>query len=71
LLASNQSLTAKSFLNSWTPLKVAVGITTNDKPGYLTSKYGFDKETPLAVLNDTDYHDPVSTPKDWRGQRAP
>jgi hypothetical protein len=51
--------------------KVAVGITTNDKPGYLDGRYSFDKEIPIAVLTDTDIHDPSSTGSgpDWHLKR--
>jgi hypothetical protein len=52
--------------------KVAVGITTSDKPGYLHSRYNFDNEIPMAVLTDTDVHDPSSTGSgpDWHLKRS-
>jgi hypothetical protein len=43
--------------------------TAKDKLGYLNSKYGMDNGIPTAILNDADYHDPVSTAPDWRLKR--
>jgi hypothetical protein len=67
-----QKVTVNEYEDPWQRphfnYKVAVGITTNDKPGFLTGKYGFDSTAPLTVLNDADFTDPGRGLRDWRSK---
>ena len=50
---------------------VAIGMTTRDKPRFLSGAYGFDDVAPVAVLNDDDYRNPMMTLPDWREAKNP